>query len=80
MQRVMVMDSAQGGVSMAILCEDCKNFKTAGDPQVAMAIFGYCREWEYPFLQAIFKPETVDKIPKAFPAPTDCKYYAKGKG
>jgi hypothetical protein len=64
---------------MPILCEDCKNFKPAYDPQMMKVIFGYCREWEYPFLQAIFKPETSEKFPQAFLHPADCKFYAKGK-
>ena len=64
---------------MAILCEDCKNFKPAYDPEMLKAIFGYCRELEYPFLQAIFKPETVSKFPQAFAHPTECKFFAKGK-
>lgn len=60
---------------MAILCEDCKNFKPAMDPEVMKAVYGYCRSWEYPFMQAVFK---VD-LDGAFPAPTECKLFAKGK-
>lgn len=61
---------------MAILCEECKSFKSALDPEIGQVVFGYCRAWEYPFLQAVFK---VD-IPGAFQAPTECKLFTKGKG
>lgn len=61
---------------MAILCDECKNFKAALDPEIGKAAYGYCRAWEYPFLQAVFKKD----VPGAFQPPTECKLYAKGKG
>jgi hypothetical protein len=64
---------------MAILCDDCKNFQTAYDPEMMRVIFGYCLVLEYPFMQAVFKPETLEKFPQAFPAPTQCDLYEKGK-
>lgn len=65
---------------MPILCEDCKNFKPAYDAQMMMAVYGYCRELEYPFLQAIFKPEARERFPEAFGHPEECEYFVKGKG
>lgn len=65
---------------MAILCETCKNFKPAYDPQMMKAIYGYCRAWEYPLLQAIFMEATIEKFPTAFPAPKECELYHAGKG
>lgn len=70
----MVIGSKEGKMT-AILCEDCKNFKFALDAEIGKAVHGYCRAWEYPFLQAIFKKE----VPGAFMPPTECKLYAKGK-
>lgn len=61
---------------MAILCEDCKNYKVALDPQIEKAVYGYCRAWEYPFLLAIFKKD----LEGAFQAPTECSLFVKGKG
>jgi len=61
---------------MAILCEECKKYKPALDPQVNMGVYGYCRAWEYPFLLAIFKKD----VSGAFMAPAECQLYEKGKG
>lgn len=60
---------------MAILCDECKSFKPALDPEIGKAIHGYCRAWEYPFLQAVFKKE----LDGAFQVPTECKLFAQGK-
>jgi hypothetical protein len=60
---------------MAILCDDCKNFKTTYDPQMSKVAFGHCRAIEYPFLLAVFK----EARPGAFVAPTDCKFFQEKK-
>jgi len=60
---------------MAILCDDCKNYKPTYDPQISKACFGHCRAIEYPFLLGIFK----EARPGAFTAPTDCKYFQEKK-
>ena len=60
---------------MAILCDDCRNFKATFDPQMKQACFGHCRAIEYPFLLGIFK----EARPGAFTAPSDCKYFQEKK-
>ena len=35
---------------MAILCDDCRNFKATFDPQMSKVAYGHCRAIEYPFL------------------------------
>ncbi len=60
---------------MAILCDDCKNYKEAMDVQVNKGVYGYCRAWEYPFLLAIFKQE----MNGAFTVPSECSLFAKAK-
>jgi hypothetical protein len=60
---------------MAILCDDCRNFKATFDPQVKQVCFGHCRAIEYPFLLGIFK----EAQPGAFTAPSDCKYFQEKK-
>ena len=60
---------------MAILCDDCKNFKQTFYPQISKVCFGHCRAIEYPFLLVIFK----EARPGAFNAPKDCKFFQEKK-
>ena len=59
---------------MAILCDDCKNFKYTYDPQMSR-FYGHCRAIEYPFLLGVFK----EARPGAFTAPKDCKFFQEKK-
>jgi hypothetical protein len=60
---------------MAILCDDCKNFKYTFDPQMSKVLFGHCRAIEYPFLLGVFKEARTG----AFNAPKDCKFFQEKK-
>jgi len=62
-------------LNMAILCDDCKNFKQTFDPQISKVLFGHCRAIEYPFLLGIF----METRPGAFTAPKDCKFFQEKK-